>query len=180
MPGPILDIGCGCGFLVEAARRWGWECVGLEGSVDAIAMARELHPGIRILQHDLRDSFPFDGPCFQTAVMNQVIEHLELPVAVHAAGEAFRVLLPGGMLYVASPSKYNVFEKHSDPTHTNLLSPRELRLLLEGAGFSRVIPMNTPLDLLGKNSGARMIMRAAFRVIQWDRLSASANCLAFK
>ena len=35
-PGPILDVGAGTGLFVEAALRWGIDCVGIEGSGEAV------------------------------------------------------------------------------------------------------------------------------------------------
>jgi 2-polyprenyl-3-methyl-5-hydroxy-6-metoxy-1,4-benzoquinol methylase len=41
---PLLDIGCGQGFLVECARRFGIPAIGLEASAIALAEGRRLHP----------------------------------------------------------------------------------------------------------------------------------------
>src|SRR2546426_2369357 len=39
-PGRLLDVGCGTGLFVEAARRAGWEVRGTETSEDSIKYAR--------------------------------------------------------------------------------------------------------------------------------------------
>jgi ubiquinone/menaquinone biosynthesis C-methylase UbiE len=179
-PGPMLDLGAGCGFLVEAAMRWGVPCVGLEGSLEAIDLARVRYPGIDMRHFVLSESLPFPNRSFQTVVMNQVIEHLEQEVACTCLDEAFRVLRPGGMLLVTSPSRFNSREKHADSTHVNMYAPSELRSLLTGRGFHEVIALNTPRELFGASFFGRGIMLALFRLFRWERLSATANCIAYR
>ena len=179
-PGLILDVGAGSGLFIEGAMRWGLTCQGLEGSSEAIAIARRRYPGIQLIQHMLSEPFPFPDEMFGTVVMNQVIEHLEPLIARRAVAEAFRVLQPGGMMFVASPSKFNAYERTADPTHIHLYSPRELRDLLASTGFVEIRAMDSPLDLLGSSKFGRKIMSVVFRLVHWERLSASANCMAYK
>ncbi|NJL58327.1 MAG: class I SAM-dependent methyltransferase [Desulfobacteraceae bacterium] len=179
-PGPILDIGCGCGYLIECAMRWGLTCKGLEGASEAITMARERCPEIDIRQHLLSEAFPFLDQTFQTVVMNQVIEHLEPEVVETTLRESYRVLRPRGMLFIASPSKFNTYEKKADTTHINMYSPKELERLLLSKGFSDIMHMNSPLNFLGKNYLGIGLMTVLFKLTKWERLSATANCLAYR
>ncbi len=179
-PGPILDVGAGTGFIVEGFLRWGIDCRGIEGSKEAIDIARRRFPKTNLLQHFLSDPFPFPDQMFQTVIMNQVIEHLEPKLAENSVAESYRVLRPGGMLYVTSPSRFNRYERNADPTHLNLFSPGELGAMLSGKGFGKVIPRNTPLNLLGENSFGRAIMTYLFKYTAWERISATANCIAYK
>lgn len=179
-PGPILDLGAGSGFIVEAATRWKLDCIGLEGSQEAVDMALARYPDMDIRQHYLSEPLPFGSASFNTVIMNQVIEHLEANVAEKTICEVSRVLAAGGMLYVSSPSRYNKRERMTDPTHLHMYSPGELKDLLVAKGFSEVIPFNDPLPLLGTNRISSEVMTLLLRLTKWDRLSASANCLAFK
>jgi SAM-dependent methyltransferase len=179
-PGPILDVGAGTGFIVEGFLRWGIDCRGIEGSKEAVDIARSRFPETNLLQHFLSDPFPFPDQTFQTVIMNQVIEHLEPAVAENSVAESYRVLRPGGILYVTSPSRFNTYERNADPTHLNLCSPGELRTLLSEKGFLKVIPMNAPLNLLGENWVGREIMHYLFKYTHWERISATANCIAYK
>jgi len=179
-PGPILDVGAGVAQLLEAAHRWNLECLGLEGSAEAIAIARGRCPSLNLKQHFLSDPFPLGDCTFQTIYLNQVIEHLEPAVAEACVSECYRVLRPGGLFIVMSPSKFNKHERDADPSHICLYSPSSLKSLLASRGFTDISQLDTPLDIMGKNAIGRLIMKVIFRVTKWERLSCSANCMAWK
>lgn len=179
-PGPILDLGAGCGYLVEAAKLWGLQATGLEGSIDAIELAKSRSLALDIRLHRLSDPLPFMPDSYQTVVLNQVIEHLEPTVACLVVKESLRVLRPGGMLLVASPSDVNKFEAQIDPTHINLMSPTQLKKLILQSGFERVVSWDVALPIFGKSWLLHGVATAIFKIFPIDRLSASANAMAFK
>jgi SAM-dependent methyltransferase len=180
VPGPILDVGAGPGLFTEAAGQWGFECVGLEGSAEGVAMATARCPWLDIRHHLLSEPMPLEGATFNTVLINQVIEHLEPTVASIAVAESFRVLKPGGTLMVMSPSKFNKYEAEADPTHINLMTPGELEALVRSKGFVEVEALNSPLPLLGGSRIARWVVTAIYELTRWERLSATANCIARK
>jgi 2-polyprenyl-3-methyl-5-hydroxy-6-metoxy-1,4-benzoquinol methylase len=173
-------VGAGTGLFVECAVRWGFDCKGLEGSNQAIEIARKRCPGIQMLLHLLTEPFPFEGAVFQTVICNQVIEHLEPEVADKCLEEIRRVLRPGGMLFVASPSVFNKAERSTDPTHLHMYSPQELVHLLSSKGFERIIPWNSPRSFFGNGPVERRLMSLLFKLTKWEPLSASASCIAYK
>ena len=179
-PGPILDVGAGLGFIVEGALRWGLECTGLEGSREAVELARKRYPSVVMEQHLLSEPFPLENDRYQTVIMNQVVEHLEPAVARNALAEAFRVMRPGGLLIVYSPSRFNKEQQKDDKTHINMLSPSELRDVVSSSGFVDITACDVPLDLLGKGWFGKGLMYTIFTVARWERLSATANCRAYK
>ena len=179
-PGPILDVGCGCGLLVECATQWGLSCAGIDGSDDAIRRAKERCPELDVRQHLLSDRLPFGDASFQTVVLNQVIEHLEPEVVRHTLSECLRVLKSGGLIFVESPCFYNRREREGDPTHINLLRPSELAAMLRESGFARVQPRDSALAPFGTSKLLNLPIRLLFRLSHWERLSASANVTAYK
>jgi SAM-dependent methyltransferase len=179
-PGAILDIGAGIGLLTECATRWGLECQGIDGSPDAIAAALQRDPKLRMRQHLQSDPLPFADESFQTVVLNQVIEHLEPEIAHFTLLESFRVLKSNGLIIVHSPSRFNKFEARDDPTHINMYAPTALHDLLSHCGFGRVTATNAPLRLFGGSRVGMALASLAFRATRWDRLSATANCRAYK
>ena len=74
-PGPLLDLGCGTGLLLETAARWGWRCAGIDGSADAVAAVRRRAPDLDVHQAPLSARLPLADASFQTVILNQVIEH---------------------------------------------------------------------------------------------------------
>lgn len=179
-PGPILDVGAGAGFLLEAALRWNQDCLGLEGSAEAIEIARQRCESLRYVHHLLSEPFPIDDREFQTVIVHQVIEHLEPAVAANCLAECFRVLRPGGMICVLSPSKYNRRESKADPTHMHMYSPKSLKRLLRSTGFVEVKAFDAPLNLLGQSQTAKYAMIAIFKLTRCEWISATANCIAWK
>ena len=137
-PGPILDIGAGTGLFVEGATRWGLDCRGIEGSPEAVELGRQRYPGLRLSQHYLDAPLPFAEEWFQTALLHQVIAHLERDVARHVLSETARILRPGGLILIFSPSRHDRTVRRRSPACEpwgQMYSPTELRMLLSAAGF---------------------------------------------
>lgn len=177
-PGPILDVGAGLGFFVEACERYGLRCTGLEGSAHAVRLARQRHP-IDIRHHYLSRRWPFSGATFTAVVCNQTLEHLTPVIAETVLQESFRVLRPGGVLAINSPCLYNSYEA-AEPTHINLYTPTRLRKAVCAAGFGSYRAFDSPRLLLGDSRPMTILLKILFRMMPFDLLSASANCIAYK
>lgn len=91
----LLDVGCGTGWLAAHFHDY----VGVDGSADAVAVAREHGRDARV--HDLAAPLPFEDASFDAAVAKDVLEHLLEPHGLVA--EIARVLRPGGRVYACSP-----------------------------------------------------------------------------
>ena len=179
-PGPILDVGAGIGLFVELASRWNLSCTGIDGSKGAIEIAKERYPGINLIHAEASKRFPFPDQSFRALVMNQVIEHLSAPEGLSCIHECFRVLKPGGIFYIASPSKSNKAERDADPTHRHLYSPGELLSVLRASGFQCIRHCDTPLRFLGTSKLGVRLASVIFHRTGWDRLSGTANLLVRK
>jgi hypothetical protein len=75
----LLDIGCGNGIHLEACRREGWECVGMEPSVQgrSVAAARGF-PVYEKLEHIVEKERPFD-----IVTLYHVMEHVSDTTGFH-------------------------------------------------------------------------------------------------
>ena len=73
-PGKLLDIGCGVGDFLHTAEMHGWECIGVEPSEDAKAIAQKRMKGKIIASEEL-EGFP-DG-AFDVITMWHVLEHVD-------------------------------------------------------------------------------------------------------
>ena len=179
-PGQILDLGAGLGFLGEAALNWGLNCICLEGSKEAIDLAKKRNKNLDIRNHLLNDTLPFEKNSIQTIILNQVVEHLESELFFKLLNECFDILKPEGLLYISSPNKFNSKNLDFDITRLNLYSPSELETLVKSAGFIKIKHMNYNLSFLGKNYFSGKIAGIIFRFTKWDRISATANLIAYK
>lgn len=100
--GTLIDVGCGEGSLLNAARTAfgdSWDLTGFEVSEARAEMAR--NAGHRVLT-DPR-TVPADAGQFDLAVSMHVIEHVEDDNA-HAA-DLGRLVKPGGHVYLETPVK---------------------------------------------------------------------------
>src|SRR3954452_14393106 len=78
-PGPpLLDIGCGYGFLVECARQFGVQAIGLEASDVALAEGRRRHPQADTRSWCAGSPLPCADGSVGAAMLNQVIDHVTL------------------------------------------------------------------------------------------------------
>ena len=177
-PGPILDLGAGLGLFVEACKRYGLQCIGLEGSEYAVEAARRRYP-IEIYRHHLSQPFFFKDESFSVVMCNQTIEHVSNETAKFLLQESYRVLRQGGVMIINSPCRYDSVQR-KEITHINLYTPSSLRRDVLAAGFARYLPKNHPRPFLGKNRLATYMARLLFRLFPADSLSATANCLAYK
>ncbi|WP_413328283.1 class I SAM-dependent methyltransferase [Synechococcus sp. MIT S9508] len=128
----ILDVGCGKGEFVWAARNSGYAIKGIELSLEAVSVARSFN--LPVQQHSLF-SPALDSSSWNAITMFEVIEHVENPVAM--IQRATDLLAPGGVLYLTTPNydsldrlclgeKWNVFH----PEHIIYFSTRGLARLV--------------------------------------------------
>ena len=158
----VVDIGCGPGYLVaEMAAE-----VGPDGHVDAVdgsesmlavARRRDLAPASAPVEFHLADAsaLPLADSSVDVAISTQVYEYVEDVGA--ALTDAYRVLRPGGRLFVVDTDWDSIVLHSPDPglTHRVLRAwdehladpylPRRLPSLFRRAGFAlfdcRVIPI---------------------------------------
>jgi len=100
----VLEIGCGTGrFTIPLWERTRADITAIDPSADMIRVARRKeHSEMVTWELCCAESLPFPDSSFDCAYMFFVIQHLEEPL--HALGEIYRVLRPGGRLIVATAS----------------------------------------------------------------------------
>ena len=98
-PGKLLDIGCGVGDFLHTAEMHGWECIGVEPSEDAKAIAQKRMKGTIITSEEL-ESFP-DG-AFDVITMWHVLEHVD--DLKWQVAQLQRLVKPSGRVVIAVPN----------------------------------------------------------------------------
>jgi SAM-dependent methyltransferase len=134
--GPVLDIGAGRGFFVEALLRRGIECIGVDVSQEAAAAAKSL--GVEVI---VQDAFEFllSGREFKGLFLAHVVEHLPIGETERLLKLANSALLPGGMIVVVTPNFRDPLVSGEifwlDPTHVRPYPSPLLRAMLEEQRF---------------------------------------------
>jgi SAM-dependent methyltransferase len=99
----LLDIGSGPGYFLDAGRERGWQVMGFEPSRAAADYARGR--GLTVVNDFFSAAKAKEHGLFDVISMSMVLEHVRDPIDL--IEEARRLLVPGGLLFVASPNDFN-------------------------------------------------------------------------
>jgi ubiquinone/menaquinone biosynthesis C-methylase UbiE len=98
--GPILDIGCGTGFMTQSYVRAGREITALDLSVPSLEILTNRRlKGVTAVHGDAT-SLPFPECSFGAVIAHVSIQHIPEDLHAKVFSEMFRVLRPGGRLVV--------------------------------------------------------------------------------
>lgn len=111
----ILDVGTSGGNFMDIAIQHGWIAKGIEPFPDDVELCRG--KGLDVIL-GVAELLPFSDNSFDVVHTSHVFEHLEDPL--QAAKEAWRVLKPGGMLFVEVPNQLDNFGFHRDVWFKNV------------------------------------------------------------
>jgi 2-polyprenyl-3-methyl-5-hydroxy-6-metoxy-1,4-benzoquinol methylase len=154
-PGTLLDVGCGCGFLLKEARKRGWRIMGIDPSVKSMDHAEKMLD-CRLFRGTL-EAYP-PGYTFDVVTFINVLDHSATPWNdVQRVG---MLLKEGGLLFLRFPNgrfhpwilrllsrlpgdallrKYPVLHEYS-------FTPSFIRRLLSDCGFERIDVRNAGLS----------------------------------
>jgi SAM-dependent methyltransferase len=175
---PLLDVGCGYGFLLECARRFGIPAIGIEGSESALARGKTLHPLIDIRRWKAGEDILVSDGLVGGAVLNEFIDHISLDENKLLFQELWRVLKPGGVLMVKSPSRYN--RQDHDVGHVTFFSASNFRDFVRSFSFEVIHQPYIPLPLLGNSRLASAGMKLLARTYRADKWAARIDLVARK
>lgn len=150
-PGNLLDMGCGSGEYIAAAKSRGWACRGIDISAAAAEIARK-KTGAEIFNGPLKDA-AFETDFFDAVIMIHSLEHQIDPPAVMA--EALRIIKPGGVIFISVPNidgeraaREGASWRGLQPgRHFYFFNESSLSKLAGGAGF-RVIESISPESVI--------------------------------
>lgn len=141
--GRLLEVGCGHGIFLEAARARGWNVVGVEILDEVAAIARKAR-SLDVRVGELAGA-AFKDAHFDVVYMNEVIEHVVDPVALMR--EVRRVLRPGGcaVLRTGNARSWSArlrgrgwsYYRFGGHLHIRFYSPKSAEALARAAGFAR-------------------------------------------
>jgi PEP-CTERM/exosortase A-associated glycosyltransferase len=175
-PKKIFEMGSGTGLFLEACRMNDIEAIGCELEDEGVAAAKSR--GLQVYKHDLADPLTFAASdSFDAVFCNQVIEHVDSRTQENIIKEAYRILKPGGEFLVQSPCRHYEGAR-KDKYHINLLTPSELKALLEKHGFWKCnMGYNQPQEI---SEIPKDVMVSIWRRYRPDVLSQTTTILAEK
>ncbi|MBO1336621.1 class I SAM-dependent methyltransferase [Streptomyces sp. VRA16 Mangrove soil] len=142
-----LDVGCGTGSVVEAARTRGAHLTAVDAEPDMVTATRARVPEARAERAALPE-LPFPDDEFDAVTANFVLNHVADPVA--ALTELRRVLRPGGRVAVTLWR------------HPNAAGQTLLGRALEASGASRPAGLPRPeIDFARTGEGVAGLLRSA-------------------
>jgi 2-polyprenyl-3-methyl-5-hydroxy-6-metoxy-1,4-benzoquinol methylase len=139
--GPVLDVGCGKGELVEALVQAGVPAVGID--LDPAMVDEAQARGLDVRVADLNAFLESQAVgSFGSIISTQVVEHLQMPDLVRFLELSASRLRPGGVFVAETPNPTSliVLGTHFllDPTHVRPIHPALMVYLCECAGFRSV------------------------------------------
>lgn len=142
-PGRILDIGCASGFLLEIAKKQGWQVFGVDTSPEMVRKSRQLLKTSHIFSGTLGEA-GFKDRFFDAITVFDTLEHI--PNLKKFLAESKRILKPNGVIAVCVPNKAGIVSKlmgrnwfdYQRLQHLYFFSPQTLTMILEKSGFTLV------------------------------------------
>jgi SAM-dependent methyltransferase len=131
----ILDIGSGIGVFLDSIEPFGYDRYALEASEYGLERLKEKNISHEKFFLEKNKKLPFKDNEFSFILFNQVIEHLEKDVGQYYIQEIVRILEPGGVAIIKSPSKYCKIWR-TDPNHIYCWRPNELLNEVKNYGSS--------------------------------------------
>jgi SAM-dependent methyltransferase len=160
--GRLLDMGCGTGNFLAAARDAGFDVTGIEPNQNAVRFAQQ-HYGLRnvyaAVPTELQRAHPLEK--FDTVTFFEVLEHQEDPHAFLDTAKSF--LKEDGFIALSVPNR-NRWQIEDDPldfppNHLTRWSPTALRNFIESNGFEVLSLREEPLTV----RRAAQMLSAMFR-----------------
>lgn len=137
----LLDVGCGAGSLLEAARRNKWAAFGVE--ISQSASEHVSGRGFEVFCGELEKA-GYPDEHFDVVILSEVLEHVPNPRALLEASA--RVLRPGGLLWGTTPHGRGIsarllglkWSTVCPPEHLQLFSVSGVKRLFTGLGLGSI------------------------------------------
>ncbi|MDI6803208.1 MAG: class I SAM-dependent methyltransferase [Bacteroidota bacterium] len=163
----VLDFGCATGNYMTALQKLGYDCVGVDANPAYIEIAAKKNFDVYLID----DKLPFPDKHFDSAIMFEVLEHLQNPLDV--LKEIKRVARKNIILTVPNCEGFNelkngglAFEHFFDLDHKNYFTPDSLRNLLDNLFKQYEIKIIDPIVpyTLMKKSILRFIVHVLYKI----------------
>ena len=179
--GKLLDIGCGVGDFLHTAEEKGWECIGVEPSEEAKAIARKR---IKANVVDSADLEQMAGQSFDVITMWHVLEHVDnLKWQVE---QLQRLIKPGGRIVIAVPNyksydgQYNKehWAAYDVPRHLNHFNKSVINKIFKSKGLQLQVTDKLIWDAYYISFMSEQYSRHKFPLIKGAYQGLVSNCKA--
>ncbi|MGA8169353.1 MAG: class I SAM-dependent methyltransferase [Methylocystis sp.] len=156
--GPVIDIGCGRGELLEVLGEDKFQAIGVDCNDIQLDAARRR--GAVVIHADAFDYLRgLDDESVLAVTGIHIVEHIPFPALVSLMQQVVRVLKKGGVALFETPNPRNLIVGattfHLDPTHIRQLPPEVMKVLFETVGFEQIeirpLHPSDTLDYMVKN-----------------------------
>jgi 2-polyprenyl-3-methyl-5-hydroxy-6-metoxy-1,4-benzoquinol methylase len=168
--GPVVDLGCGRGELVQLMQADGFDAEGIDISPEQAALARAAGVA-RVRQGDFRAILATHPAHYAAITATDLLEHLTKPEVLQTFDDAAAALAPGGVFVGRVPNAVSPLGGHirdGDFTHQTSFTVRSIRQLAAAAGFDAVLSRAAPPVAHGLASAARVtiwqVVSACYRI----------------
>ncbi|MFC1823758.1 class I SAM-dependent methyltransferase [Thermodesulfobacteriota bacterium] len=163
----LLDVGCGSGAFISAAKDLGINTEGVEPSTGAVNAARNY--GLNV-HHGFLEDIHLSRETFDVATLFEVIEHLKDPISLLL--ECYRILRPGGLLIIRTGNtdswtahmikgRWEYFNLEHHGGHIAFFNPHAIQKLAGLTGF-RIIRIKTRgVSFFQKGEVSALLYRSA-------------------
>lgn len=149
--GRLLDVGAAYGTFMGMAKADGWNAEGIE--IDPKMSSAALAAGFKVYNRPLED-LDLSDASYDAVTVFEVLSLMADPVG--AVAETYRVLKPGGLVYIREFNGafhmvlegrrvFEVLGMRPSVVHNFNFTAESLRRMLIGAGFRRVKIKNSPV-----------------------------------
>tara|TARA_B110001452_G_scaffold125822_1_gene104413 strand:- start:207 stop:974 length:768 start_codon:yes stop_codon:yes gene_type:complete len=154
----LIDVGCGIGYFLEAAKERGWKVYGTEFTEKAIQICSV--KGIK-MKKGILDPENYIPEEFDIITSFEVIEHINNPI--HELNSFHKLLRKGGLVYVTTPNfnsllRYRLKSSYNNicyPEHLSYYTPKTLNKVFTSVGFRTIKIESTGISIsrLKKSKG---------------------------
>jgi O-antigen chain-terminating methyltransferase len=135
---PIVDIGCGRGEFLSAARDHNLKAIGVDMNKSMVERANDL--GFEAYEDDAISYISRQATGSLAGVTGfHIVEHIPFDSLVELFAECHRALALGGVVLFETPNPENIVvgacNFYMDPSHINPIPPHLLAFALESVGF---------------------------------------------
>jgi len=137
LSGPVLDLGCGRGTMLELLQSLGVTAYGVDLSSEVVKQCA--NRGLQVQHGDALEHLrSLAAGTLEGIYCSHVIEHLPPQQGIELIREIGRVLKPSGVVVLATPNAKDLRINERfwlDPTHVRPYPEKLIRRLLEQTGF---------------------------------------------